>query len=325
MDEQNANNEKTGKFPPESSPAAGERQELNAMLAQLARGGNKAALAQLWELNRPALRSMFWRWYSQNKGIADAAGVTVEDFEQEGYFAVQAAVQTYDPGKGSFLTMLQYRVKNQIRTATTGGHMRIATTEDGKRVQVAADPLHTAASLDEPLTGTSGDEMGTRGDVIPDPAATQAFEDAERAIYRQELRGPLEKAVGALQGQQRAAITALFYEGKTLKQAGEVLGVTPERVRQAKLQALRQLRNKTELQRFYYEDILARAYRGTGLNAWRYGGSVEERLVERMEERDAAASTRHLAALLGYAPRELAGLLHPGESGTKCDTSARTL
>lgn len=36
-----------------------QRQELNNTLAQLARRGNEAALAQLWEINRPVLRTMF--------------------------------------------------------------------------------------------------------------------------------------------------------------------------------------------------------------------------------------------------------------------------
>lgn len=110
-----------------------QRRELNNTLTQLARRGNEAALAQLWEINRPVLRTMFWRWYDRNRSIADAAGLTLEDFEQEGFFAVKRAAEYHDPEKGAFLTALQYFVKHQIQAATIGGHGRYMTTDEGKR------------------------------------------------------------------------------------------------------------------------------------------------------------------------------------------------
>lgn len=131
------------------SAPIGQRRELNNMLAQLARQGNEAALAQLWEINRPVLRTMFWRWYDRNRSIADAAGLTLEDFEQEGFFAVKRAAEYHDPERGSFLTALQYFVKHQIQAATIGRHGRYVTTEEGKKVRLPADPLCSASSLDE--------------------------------------------------------------------------------------------------------------------------------------------------------------------------------
>lgn len=159
-----------------------QRHELNNMLAQLARQGNDAALAQLWEINRPVMNTMFWRWYDRNREIAQAAGLTFEDFEQEGFFAVKRA-----------------------------------------------------AALD---------------------------------------------------------------------------GATKERIRAIEDAALRALRQNQELRRFYGEDLLSRAYQGTGFGAWKSGGSVQERIVERQEERErrlAASSTKHLAELLGLDAKELYG------------------
>ena len=66
------------------------------------------------------------------------------------------------------------------------------------------------------------------------------------------------------------------------------------------------------MRRFYGEDLLSRAYRGTGFGAWAHRGSVEERLVERQEEKEcrlAAANTKHLAELLDLDVAELCGLL----------------
>lgn len=287
-----------------------QRQELNNMLAQLARRGNEAALAQLWEINRPVLRTMFWRWYDRNRSIADAAGLTLEDFEQEGFFAVKRAAEYHDPEKGSFLTALQYFVKHQIREATIGGHGRYMTTEEGKTVRLPADPLSSASSLDEQLP--SDDDDRSLADVVADPAAVQEFESLEKSLYLETLRPVLDKALAMLPEQQREVVRGRFFEKLTLKQAGECVGVSASRAAQLEYYGLRAMRRNASLRRFYGEDLLSRAYRGTGFGAWAHRGSVEERLVERQEEKErrlAAANTKHLAELLDLDVAELCGLL----------------
>lgn len=287
-----------------------QRQELNNMLAQLARRGNEAALAQLWEINRPVLHTMFWRWYDRNRSIADAAGLTLEDFEQEGFFAVKRAAEYHDPEKGDFLTALQYSVKHQIREATIGGHGRCMTTEEGKTVRLPADPLSSASSLDEQLP--SDDDDRTIADMVADPAAVQEFESLEKSLYLETLRPVLDKALAMLPEQQREVVRGRFFEKLTLKQAGECVGVSASRAAQLEYYGLRAMRRNASLRRFYGEDLLSRAYRGTGFGAWAHRGSVEERLVERQEEKErrlAAANTKHLAELLDLDVAELCGLL----------------
>ena len=287
-----------------------QRQELNNMLAQLARRGNEAALAQLWEINRPVLHTMFWRWYDRNRSIADAAGLTLEDFEQEGFFAVKRAAEYHDPEKGAFLTALQYSVKHQIREATIGGHGRCMTTEEGKTVRLPADPLSSASSLDEQLP--SDDDDRSIADMVADPAAVQEFESLEKSLYLETLRPVLDKALAMLPEQQREVVRGRFFEKLTLKQAGECVGVSASRAAQLEYYGLRAMRRNASLRRFYGEDLLSRAYRGTGFGAWAHRGSVEERLVERQEEKErrlAAANTKHLAELLDLDVAELCGLL----------------
>lgn len=293
----------------QAAPPLDQRQELNNMLAQLARQGNSAALAQLWEINRPVIRTMFWRWYSRNQGVAESAGVTLEDLDQESYFAVREAAEYHNPEKGAFLTALQYFVQHRIQKAILQGRGRYVVTEDGRRVRVSAEPLDRAQSLDEPVPWDDDGEV-TRADVTPDPAAAQAFEDAEQNSYRQELRAVLDKALSPLPDRQRNVIAWRFYEGLTLQQAAALDGVTKERIRAIEDAALRALRQNQELRRFYGEDLLSRAYQGTGFGAWKSGGSVQERLVERQEEKErrlAASSTKHLAELLGLDAKELYG------------------
>lgn len=90
----------------ETATKASDQQATNAALAALAATGNSYALGQLWELNKGLLRAMFWKWYPAHKAQADAHGLTADDFEQEGFFAVQHAAQTYDPAQGAFTTWL---------------------------------------------------------------------------------------------------------------------------------------------------------------------------------------------------------------------------
>ena len=123
------------------------QQDTNAALAALAAAGNSFALGQLWEINKGLLHRWFWQWYDRNKAVADEHGITLEDFDQEGFFAVQAAAKAYDPEKGSFATLLGYYVQSQINKAVCGEHSRLVTTEDGKQVRLSANPLNACTLM----------------------------------------------------------------------------------------------------------------------------------------------------------------------------------
>lgn len=73
--------------------SAAEQQATNIALAQLAASGNSFALGQLWELNKGLLHTLFWKWYPSHKDLADAHGMTADDFEQEGFFAVESSIR----------------------------------------------------------------------------------------------------------------------------------------------------------------------------------------------------------------------------------------
>ena len=259
------------------------QQEANAALAALAATGNAFALGQLWEINKGLLRSMFWKWYPSHREQADAHGLTVDDFEQEGYFAVQYAAEHYDPGKGfAFSTWLTYAMKRQINQALTVGHRRNVIDADGKLRTVSADPLNRCTSLDTPLDDTD-DGAVTLGDLQPDPAAAQAMQAAEDAIYRKQLHNALEEALNKLTEREQAVIRGSFYDGKSVRQISEEQGLTVVQAKTAKASAFSKLRRNPRLLRWHDEVIQTHAWRGTGFTAWAAGGSVEERAVEYLE------------------------------------------
>ena len=268
-------------------PQQTDQQATNAALAALAAAGNAFALGQLWEVNKGFIRRQLWQWYEKNKPIADNAGLSFDDLVQEGYFAVDYAAKHYSAEQGSFTTYLSYALHSQIGKATCGEHKRSVTTEDGRRVAVSANPLNNCTSLDAPLD-SDDDGSSTRGDLIEDPAASQAFQQAEETIYNHELHDALEKALSKVPEREADVLRHRYYDGKSLRAIGEELGVTRSRVQEIERRGIRRLQHDSPLQRWRDEIISARAWRGTGYGAWFYGGSVEERAVEYLEEREKA-------------------------------------
>lgn len=261
------------------------QQEANAALAALAATGNAFALGQLWEINQGLIRSMFWKWYPANKAVADAHGMTVEDFEQEGYFAIQYAAEHYDPGKGfAFSTWLAYAMKRQIQQALTNGHRRNIPGTYGKVHTVSADPLNYCTSLDIPLDAED-DGAASLGEIQPDPTAAEAFRDVEERIYQKELHDALEEALHKLTEREETMIRDRFYQQKTLQDIAVEEGLSYGRVRQVMGKALRTLRRSPRLQRWHDDLITTQAYHHIGKTAFSSGGSIEERILEVLERR----------------------------------------
>lgn len=261
------------------------QQDTNAALAALAAAGNTFALGQLWEINKGLLHRCFWQWYAKNKAVADEHGITLEDFEQEGFFAVQAAAKAYDPEKGSFATLLGYYVQNRIRKVVCGEHGRLMTTEDGREVRISANPLNGSISLDTPLDDTDGGSA-TIGDLQEDPAAAQAFQTAEDELYTEELHAALEEALNKLTAKQADVVRRHYFGGKCLSEIAREDNTTISAPYNHEQAAFLALRRNPALARWRDEVISTRAWRGTGWNAWNRYGSVQERTVEYLEKKE---------------------------------------
>lgn len=251
----------------ETATKASDQQATNAALAALAATGNSYALGQLWELNKGLLRSMFWKWYPAHKAQADAHGLTADDFEQEGFFAVQHAAQTYDPAQGAFTTWLTAAMQRQIQRTLTNGHARNVTGDDGK--------LHTTStSLDVPLD----DE---------DATAAAELDAVEDKLFQEQLHSALEEALAKLTDREADVLRRRYYQQQPLREVGEAYGVAWSRAQQVEKAAMRKLRRNPALCRFHDEVIQHHAYRGTGFAAWQHGGSVEEHIIEYLESKSA--------------------------------------
>lgn len=245
----------------------------NEQLAAQAKTDDRTALAALWEQNQGLLAMLFRQLYVRAGARTAQAGVTWEDVEQCFFLAIVQAVQMYEPERGTlFTSVLGYAVK------TVFFELIGYRTEREKR-----EPLNCACSLDEPVTGEDGSET-PRGGLTPDSAAEQAFENTERRVYCEQLRRALDTEIAKLSPIQQAAVRARFYENLTLAQTGEQLHSSAEYARRQVDRALFLLKRSARLARFRERIIREDAYHGTGWQAWKYGGSVEERILLKLEE-----------------------------------------
>ena len=256
----------------------------NEEMALAIQQGGKSQIAPLWEQLYRLIGMHAGRCFWRLQDRCAAAGVTEEDLIQTGFFALLDAVRAYDPASGYKLTaFLRYPLQNRFNAL-----LGLRT------VKAQKDPLNGYESLDEPIGSEDADF--TRSDVLPDENAGQAFEDVIESEWRRSLRVVEDEIISThLTESQATAVRGEFFEGLKLQPIADQLGVSRERVRQLRQTGLRKLRADTvswKLRPFLDDEYGTLGLRGTGLSAFRYGGSATERAVETLEQRRAEAEAR---------------------------------
>ena len=99
----------------------------------------------------------------------------------------------------------------------------------------------TIVALDElwNVSDSSGDQVSLL-DTLPDRGAP----DPQTLVDQSELRDRIADAIAALPEREKLVIALYYYENLTLREIGEVLGVTESRVSQLHTKAVLRLRSK---------------------------------------------------------------------------------
>jgi RNA polymerase sigma factor for flagellar operon FliA len=99
----------------------------------------------------------------------------------------------------------------------------------------------TIVALDElwTVSDSSGDQVSLL-DTLPDHAAP----DPQALVDQSELRDRIADAIAALPEREKLVVALYYYENLTLREIGEVLGVTESRVSQLHTKAVLRLRSK---------------------------------------------------------------------------------
>lgn len=247
----------------------------NEELAIRYQQGDKDVLSGLYEQNRGLLNRHSYSYYTRNQPLCKRCGVTGEDLQQSAFFALELAARAYDPGKEfKYTTYLHRHVQNCFNDLT------------GQRsARGRMEPLSHSASLNEPL---GEDESMTLSEAVPDPAAERELQTVDDQAFYEQLHSAVEMALNRLNDPQREIIRCRFYRRKTLQDTAETIGISRERVRQLESNALRNMRYGESLRQLrpFMEHINSWAYTGTGFTAWKESGSIQERIIERLEGPD---------------------------------------
>lgn len=195
----------------------------NEELVAAIQAGNREKLVELW-----AQVELFVRRMANRR--PDTGAVGREDLYQSGYLALVAAVDSYNPTSGAkFTTWLYNHLLTQFNRASN------YLTERERR-----DPLHSADRLDRPLgEDVDGD---TLEDVVPDPTGEAGLDEVEERLYQEELHAALEDALATLPLDQSDLIRRRYYQGRTLREIGELRGVSGNAIAEQEKKAFRGLR-----------------------------------------------------------------------------------
>jgi RNA polymerase sigma factor FliA len=116
------------------------------------------------------------------------------------------------------------------------GKLGITTEElEGSLTEISRSSI---AALDELWTATAGGDQVALIDTIEDTAGP----DPQGALAQTELKEALGDAIARLPEREKLVVTLYYYEELTLREIGEVLGVTESRVSQLHTKAILRLR-----------------------------------------------------------------------------------
>jgi len=258
-----------------SSAAAEARRPLDDLWRTYKAGGDPRLREQLILHYSPLVKYVAGR-----VGVGLPANVEQADFVSSGVFGLIDAIEKFDPERAiKFETYAISRIRGAIidelraldwiprsvRQKARAVERAYATLEVTLRrtpndsevaaeMGIALEDLHAIFSqlslanvvaLDEllhPGGGGDGDGGGRVSlvDTLEDTAADNPVEIAEN----REVRRLLARAISTLPDRERTVVSLYYYEGLTLAEIGQVLGVTESRVSQIHTKAVLQLRAK---------------------------------------------------------------------------------
>ena len=230
----------------------------NEEIAILIQAGHSELIESLYSQTKKFLLYMANKFYRLNAEACTKSGATLEDIQQEAFFALLEAVYAYKKETGYKLTTyLTYHLKTAFDTLA------------GHRNKTA---LNNSLSLDMSLnTDEEGNEL-TMADIVPDRKAADSIEETERAIYNKQLRADLKTAIESLSDTQKEIIKQRYYKGLTIAGIARERQTTPSKIASINKKALFALSKDKVIREKYRQDIIsAHAYRGS-FSAWKYSG-----------------------------------------------------
>src|ERR1700712_468640 len=175
-------------------------------------------------------------------GTGLPAHVEEGDLISYGLLGLIGAIERYELDRDvKFETYAIARIKGSITDEVLAAEIGIS--ESDLQDSLTSISRSSIAALDElwTISSTGGDTVSLI-DTIEDPNA----DDPSKALDRIQVKAALGEAIQRLPERERLVVSLYYYEELTLREIGEVLGVTESRVSQLHTKAI--LRLKVRLQ-----------------------------------------------------------------------------
>ncbi|MBO5670827.1 MAG: sigma-70 family RNA polymerase sigma factor [Clostridia bacterium] len=257
-------------------------------LASEIQAGDKSLIPELWgRVQRLYLRKSF-DYYGSHRVQCDRAGVTVEDIQQQAFFAFLKSVEAYEPQcELSFSSYIKYPFLNEMQELTR-------TRTSGQRQDVLCSSV--CSSLDREIDNEDG-SSNTIGDFVPDPDALYFIELIDDQSAGEMVRAEVRK----LPEPVCTVIQLFFFAGQTLGQIADKLGITPQRVQQQKQRGLVELSRRRVLIDLWNETHYTSRLRDLESAAKKAESLDARRQYERAAERTAPRKPSRIDAAFRYA------------------------
>jgi RNA polymerase sigma factor FliA len=140
-------------------------------------------------------------------------------------------------------------LEHKLHRAPTDAEMaeQLETSVEDFQSSLTQISNSSVVALDElwTLSDASGDQVSLL-DTIRDPEAV----DPAQAVDKSELKDRLADAIGRLPEREKLVVALYYYENLTLREIGEVLGVTESRVSQLHTKAVLRLKSRLQSETF---------------------------------------------------------------------------
>lgn len=264
---------------------------MNTLLAN-AKLGDQEALNGLWDQYSHAVATAVHKAYARHAGLFSRRGIQREDLEQEGYLAFRHAVDNFSGGALEEFAPYLFATLKYWVLSLDGGHYgcrrRKTRTADGKAASISGEPLDACLSTDMAMQNGENKPRSIY-DTCADPLAEMAFEIAESRICAQELHAYIEEAMAELPEPEQDTLRAIYYKSLSKEEAAQLLGMDSMALHRQEIAGLYHLRCNDTIRWCWDEYICCRAYKGTGFQAWKNGGSIQERIVETIDSAERRA------------------------------------
>jgi RNA polymerase sigma factor for flagellar operon FliA len=136
----------------------------------------------------------------------------------------------------------QSKLEHELQRAPTEAELaaKLGLTEEELQSSLLEIANSSVYALDElwTISDSSGDQVSLL-DTISDPRA----DDPQDSLASSEIKDSLTEAVASLPEREQLVVALYYYENLTLREIGEVLGVTESRVSQLHTKAVMRLKS----------------------------------------------------------------------------------